>query len=116
MSSIKDVPSILDESKKLKKINKPKKLTIVGQREEKNPANTPSVMYPNILVDVFSDGSTRPATVNRKQEGYKRIQDMSAKEFGNYSLELGGTYVDGSTPKKVSSGMSMSSITRYGRR
>jgi len=95
MSSIKDVPSILDESKKLKKINKPKKLTIVAQREEKNPANTPSVMYPNILVDVFSDGSTRPATVNRKDtEGHKRIQQMSPKEFGNYSLELGGTYID----------------------
>ena len=117
MTTTKKPTSIKDESKKVKKVTKPEKLVIVGQREERNPMSTDSIEYPKILVDVYSDNSTRPATVKRMDtEGHKSIQQMTAKEFGDYSLNLGGQYDDWSIPKKVSSGMSMSSITRYGRR
>ena len=98
----KDVPtSIKDESKNIKKVTKPKKLKIISQIYKPNPSNTASVKYPEVLHDVYSDGSTKEAVVKRKDtEGHKSIQNMSPTEFGEYSLNLGGQYEDWAKPKQ----------------
>jgi len=110
-SKVKDVPSILDESKQLKsskdephlrgakKVATVKKPKIIGQKYIPNPMSTASIKYPEVLHNVLDNGDLVPATVKRKQEGHKSISQMTTKEFGTYSLELAGQYVDTSKPK-----------------